>query len=303
MTDQSSIKQRRRLRVLVPKGPCNNQTTYDPALAVQGRLQPGRNHEIDHNYNQQQKSLARQNVNSQVLNEQLAYAPLQPNSNISSLAQKHDAAVPPCTNFFSDTENIGLGVGTPKSLGFSAQHLPYDYLQLQETFQNHTGHDYWVPGLDTSEVAFYAVQQNIGVHQIRSSHPTVDQQLPVFTQQLLPVQPAHHASLQQNSHYLPCVNCPSTWCFHLESIMLSDPQDKGIHNIKRSYRDLRQHIQESHLWQYGTACTLCEDLFCNHGGILILLETAEGDFAGLKIDLRRSFMILRDHIKDAHGGC
>lgn len=85
--------------------------------------------------------------------------------------------------------------------------------------------------------------------------------------------------------------------------MLSDPQDKGIRNIKRSYRDLRQHIREAHWWQYGTACTLCEDLFCYHGGKLMLLEVAEKEFARLKIDLGQSFMILRGHIKEAHGGC
>ena len=85
--------------------------------------------------------------------------------------------------------------------------------------------------------------------------------------------------------------------------MLSDPQDKGMHNIKRSYRDLRQHIHEVHSRQYGAVCTLCEDLFCCHGGKLMLLEAAEGDFVGLKIDLGRSFMTLRDHIREAHGGC
>jgi len=85
--------------------------------------------------------------------------------------------------------------------------------------------------------------------------------------------------------------------------MLSDPQDKGIYNIKRSYRGLRQHIHEAHLWQYGTVCTLCEDLFCYHGGKLLLLEVEEGGFAGLKLDLGRSFMTLREHVQESHGGC
>ena len=35
----------------------------------------------------------------------------------------------------------------------------------------------------------------------------------------------------------------------------------------------------------------------------MLLEAAEGDFAGLKIELGRSVMTLRDHITEAHGGC
>ena len=117
------------------------------------------------------------------------------------------------------------------------------------------------------------------------------------------VQHRDTAQLPRNSQCVPCVNCPAIWCFHLESIMLSDQQDKGIRNIKRSYRDLRQHIHEAHSWQYGNVCTLCEDLFCYHGGKLMLLEATEGDFAGMKIDLGASFMTLRDHIKEAHGGC
>ena len=84
--------------------------------------------------------------------------------------------------------------------------------------------------------------------------------------------------------------------------MLSDPQDKGMHNIKRSYRDLRQHIHEAHSRQYGAACTWCEDLFYFHGGKVMLLEAAEGDFAGLKIDLGQSLVTLRNHIMEAHGG-
>jgi len=124
-----------------------------------------------------------------------------------------------------------------------------------------------------------------------------------ISNQLPAIQHTDNTQIPQNSQCVPCVNCPAIWCFHLESIMLSDQQDKDIRNIKRSYRDLRQHIHEAHLWQYGSPCILCEDLFCYHGGKLMLLEAAEGDFVGLKIDLGRNFMTLRDHIKEAHGGC
>jgi len=86
--------------------------------------------------------------------------------------------------------------------------------------------------------------------------------------------------------------------------MVSDPdQDKGISNLKRSYRDLRQHIQEAHQWHYGAACALCENLFCYHSGKIMFLEVAKGDFAGVKFDLGSSFMVLREHIQEAYGGC
>ena len=109
--------------------------------------------------------------------------------------------------------------------------------------------------------------------------------------------------MQQNSQHVACVSCPSLWYFHLESITLCDREDNGIRDLKRSYRDLRQHIQEAHQWHYGATCALCEDLFCYHLGKMMLLEVAEGDFASVKISLGSSFMTLRQHIQEAHGGC
>ena len=85
--------------------------------------------------------------------------------------------------------------------------------------------------------------------------------------------------------------------------MLSDPEDKGIGNLKRSYRDLRQHIHEVHQWYYGASCVLCENMFCYHLEKMMLLEVAKGDLCDVKVDLQGSFTALRDHIKEAHGGC
>jgi len=133
--------------------------------------------------------------------------------------------------------------------------------------------------------------------------PTSDQYPPASTQQLPPAQLAYPAPLLQNPQHMACVNCPSIWCFHLESIMFSDPEDKGISNLKRSYRDLRQHIHEAHQWHYGASCALCENLFCYHLDKMIHLEVATGDLPEVKTDLRNSFKALRDHIKEAHGGC
>ena len=85
--------------------------------------------------------------------------------------------------------------------------------------------------------------------------------------------------------------------------MFSDPGDKGISNLKRSYRDLRQHIHEVHQWHYGAACAVCEDLYCYHLEKMVLLEIVKGDLSEVKGDLQSSFKALRDHIKEAHGGC
>jgi len=85
--------------------------------------------------------------------------------------------------------------------------------------------------------------------------------------------------------------------------MLSDPEDKGVCNLKRSYRDLRQHIHEAHQWHYGAACAMCENLFCYHLEIMMLLEVAKEDLSKVKIDLRSSFKALREHVQEAHGGC
>ena len=84
--------------------------------------------------------------------------------------------------------------------------------------------------------------------------------------------------------------------------MFSDLEDKGISNLKRSYRDLRQHIIEAHGWEYGVACFSCGNLFCYHLEKMVLLEVTKGDLCEVKIGLQSSFNALRDHIKEAHGG-
>jgi len=85
--------------------------------------------------------------------------------------------------------------------------------------------------------------------------------------------------------------------------MFSDLGDKGVSNLKCNYGDLQQHIHEAHRWEYGVACTLCEHLFCYHVETMMLLEGTDGDLSRVRIDLRSSCKALRDHIKEAHGGC
>jgi len=84
--------------------------------------------------------------------------------------------------------------------------------------------------------------------------------------------------------------------------MLSDLEDKRISDLKRSYLHLQQHINVAHRW-YNAGCTFCENLFCFHMGNMVLLEAAKENFTDVKIDLWSSFMTLREHIKEAHGGC
>ena len=137
----------------------------------------------------------------------------------------------------------------------------------------------------------------------QSPQYTIDQPPPISIQPLPAVQPTHHAPLPQYSQHMPCAKCPSIWCFHLESITLSGPEGKGINNLRRSYENLRQHIHEAHQLHYGASCTLCENLFCYHLGKMIHLEVAKVDFADVKVNLGSSFMTLRQHIQEAHGGC
>ncbi|KAF8427037.1 hypothetical protein EV426DRAFT_686660 [Tirmania nivea] len=104
-----------------------------------------------------------------------------------------------------------------------------------------------------------------------------------------------------------CAQCPSIWCFHLESIMLlvpgqKDLDDQGMSTLMRSYKNLRQHIHDAHLSASRAVCSLCEDLFCYHLANLTLLEGGMVEVSGLKLDLGRSFMTLRTHIREAHGG-
>ena len=131
---------------------------------------------------------------------------------------------------------------------------------------------------------------------------TVEQHPLLSTHQLPPVQITYHAPLHHNSQYTACDNCPSVWRYHLESIMFSDPENKGISNLKRSYRYL-QHVDSAHLWHYGAACPSCENYFCYHLEKMMLLEAAKGDLSEVKIDLQSSCTVLRGHIKEAHGGC
>jgi len=87
--------------------------------------------------------------------------------------------------------------------------------------------------------------------------------------------------------------------------MLLDPGQKegvGISTLMRSYKNLRHHIHETHLWESGASCALCEDLFCYHLAKLMLLEGGMGAVQGLKFDLGRSFMTLRTHIREVHNG-
>ena len=85
--------------------------------------------------------------------------------------------------------------------------------------------------------------------------------------------------------------------------MFSDPEDKGMSDLKHSYRDLQQHIHEAHRLEYGVSCAMCENLFCYHLDKMMLLVVAKGDLCEVKIDLQSSYKALRVHIKEAHGGC
>jgi len=80
--------------------------------------------------------------------------------------------------------------------------------------------------------------------------------------------------------------------------------DRRLSTLMRSYKDLRQHIHEAHLLASRTVCSLCEDLFCYHLAQLTLLEggVGPGFVQDLKVDLGRSSMTLRTHIREAHGG-
>jgi len=100
-----------------------------------------------------------------------------------------------------------------------------------------------------------------------------------------------------------CAKCPSIWLAHFESIIFINLEDEGISSLRRSYRDVQQHIYTAHQWHYGVGCALCENLLFYHLGKMMLLEVAEGDFAHVKIELGNSFMTLRQHIQEAHGGC
>lgn len=200
--------------------------------------------------------------------------------------------------------NIFSGVVTRQNHGLSTHDTPYHNLQLLETIPNRHGEDYDIPTLDVLEGAVWTTmtQPTINVHQNQSFQYTIDQHPLISTQPFPAFQPSGHAPLIQTSQQVLCASCPSIWCFHLESIMFSDPEDKGVSNLKRSYRDLRQHIHEVHQWHYGATCAMCENMFC-HLGKMIQLEAAKTDFKSVKIDLGSSFMTLRKHIQEAHSGC
>ena len=88
-------------------------------------------------------------------------------------------------------------------------------------------------------------------------------------------------------------------------MMLLDPNQTGqseMNNLIGSYKSLRHHIHDAHLSKSRAVCDICEDLFCHHLGKLILLGVNMGGAVELKIDLGRSFLTLRNHIREAHGG-
>lgn len=82
----------------------------------------------------------------------------------------------------------------------------------------------------------------------------------------------------------------------------NDLDDKGMSTLMRSYKDLHQHVQEAHFLGSRAVCSLCDNLFCYHLAKLALLEGEMGEVQSLKLDLGRSFMTLRTHIQEAHGG-
>jgi len=296
-----SLHNRHILPLLAPKGRAYPETPVQHGLSLghnniqyqqpTGGLDPG------NDINFQQSAVSQPGV---------PLKPVSPGHAFQSLERKQDSAVAPYLNTYSNRMPLTwadgfpeLALGNPVSgavtlenHGLSAHHLPHSNLQLQETIQNQQAQDCCLPTLHVPNDAVWAAmtQPNIGVHP------------PISTEPILAVQLAYHAPLPQNSQHVPCANCPSIWCFHLESITLSDPEGRGISNLRRSYRDLRQHIHEAHQGHYGSACAMCEDLFCFLLGNMVLLEAA-GDFADIKVDLGGSFITLRQHIREAHGGC
>ncbi|KAF8427033.1 hypothetical protein EV426DRAFT_429857 [Tirmania nivea] len=212
---------------------------------------------------------------------------LPPGSTVLSLGQKQYAVVAP--------ESV---VDTHRSVALSTQEIPFGNLQLQETMKKRhgeDGEDPWRPAFHAPEDAVWTAMSQLttGVHQYLPTVTASTQQLPL----------AQPALSQENVQHVACINGPSIWCYHLESITLSDSEEKGIGNLKRSYRDLRQHIHEAHQSHCGATCSLCENLFCYHLGKMILLEVSNRDFANVKVDLGNSFLTLRQHIQEAHGGC
>ncbi|KAF8453223.1 hypothetical protein BGX38DRAFT_1268792 [Terfezia claveryi] len=178
------------------------------------------------------------------------------------------------------------GVATCESHGLLIDNPPYSNLRFQGTIQNHYSGDYWMLGAPEDAVWTTTVQPTFGVHQSQLSQCTINQYPPMSPKPLPPpaVQPAHHAQLLHGLQHMTCANCPLIWRSHLESILFSDQEDKGISDLKRSYRNLQQHIHEAH----QCACPLCENLFCYHLGKMMVLEAAKGDFTDLKIDLGTS---------------
>lgn len=326
----------RRLRPLAPKLPC------DPVSPVPHRLQPEyknfwNQQDTDDpamptaNVKLQDSAPAHSHIPSVYSSDDCRSSPiLSPNSTVSGLERKQYAVAAPyiysnrvpltsATDSLPELafRNVPAGVVTSESLaseplcssesyGLSTHHhLPYSGLHFQDTtFQNQHDGNYYTRMLSSPEVAVGAtvVQPTIGVYQHQTSQPIVNQ-LPISTQHLMPLHLPYLASLQPNSQNLACVTCPSIWRSHFESITFSHSEDKGMCNIRHSYRHLQQHVHAAHQWHYGNACALCENLFCFHLGKMMLLEAAKGDFTDVKIDLGNSFMTLRQHIEEAHGGC
>ncbi|KAF8453220.1 hypothetical protein BGX38DRAFT_1178573 [Terfezia claveryi] len=319
----------RRLRPLAPKLPCDS---VSPVLQL----------EYKDFWNQQTEDLAMRTADVKLQDSIPAQSHIpsvhssydcRSDSTVSGLELKQYEVAAPHMNIYSNRRvsltsatdslpelafrNLPAGVATSEcpaseplcsseSYGLSTHHhLSYSGLHFQDTtIQNQHDGNYYTPMLNFPEdtVGATLVQPTISVYQHQSSQPIFNQ-LPIFTQHLMPLHLPYLASLQPNSQHVACVTCPSIWRSHFESITFSHSEDKGMCNIRRSYQLLQQHVHAAHPWQYGYACALCENLFCFHLGKMMLLEAAKGDFTDVKIDLGNSFMTLRQHIEEAHGGC
>ncbi|RPB19763.1 hypothetical protein L211DRAFT_590905 [Terfezia boudieri ATCC MYA-4762] len=310
--------QKRQLPLLAPKGKTHQETTvlqleHNNIRDEQTTESPAANVKFQHPANSQSSQSYIPTVSS--AHDSTSPSFLLPNSTGSSLK-----AVAPCMDInFSRGPSTLVDSGFPEfvrgnlvpaadtyeNAGLSTHHLLYDKLQRQETTQ---GQDYWIPTLDAPEDAasqttvWAAIAQpTISLHQGQSTLSTADRPPPASTEHSAPVQFTYLAPLQQNPQAVACVNCPSIWRSHLEIILFSVLEDKGISDLKRSYRHFQEHIHEAH--HYGAGCALCENLLYHHLGKMILLEAAGGGFTDAKISLGISFMTLREHIQEAHGGC
>jgi len=114
-------------------------------------------------------------------------------------------------------------------------------------------------------------------------------------------------SLTNTLPYLPNIYPPSnSWAMHHCNMWhVAIVPRSGVSTLKAS-RLVTQGTRWLAVLDAATKVydnTSCEDLFCYHLGKIMLLAAAKGDFADVKIDLGNSFMTLRQHTQEAHGGC